>query len=79
MPNLVSLESPLRPVLIKKSFFHWSFDHTKAFEKIKQEFINLTEKTHFGVKRKTRIKTDASHNGLEASLEELHVNDWKTI
>ena len=78
-PNLPSLESPLRPLLKKKSSFQRNDDHTKAFEKIKQEIVNLTENTHFDVKRNTRVKTDASHNGLGASLEQLHGNDWKTM
>ena len=68
VPNLASLGSPLRLSLKKKSIFQWNDDHTKAFEKIKQEIVNLTESTHFDVKRNTRVKTDASHNGLGASL-----------
>ena len=79
VPNLASLGSPLRPLLNQKSIFQWNDDHTKAFEKIKQEIVNLTENTHFDVKQNTRVKTDASHNGLGASLEQLHGNDWKTI
>ena len=79
VPNLASLGSPLRPLLNKKSIFQWNDDNTKAFEKIKQEIVNLTENTHFDVKRNTRVKTDAFHNGLGASLEQLHGNDWKTI
>ena len=39
--TLASLGSPLRPLLNKKPIFLWSSDHTKAFEKIKQETINL--------------------------------------
>ena len=79
VPNLASLGSPLRPLLNKKSIFKWNDDHTKAFEKIKQEIVNLMENTHFDVKRKTRVKTDASHNGLGASFEQFHGSDWKTI
>ena len=79
VPNLASLGSPLRALLNKKSIFHWNDDHTKAFEKIKPEIVNLTENTHFDVKRNTRVKTESSHNGLGASLEQLHENDWKTI
>ena len=75
VPNLASLGSPLRPLLNKKTIFQWNDDHTKAFEKIKQEIINLTEKTHFDVKRNIRVKTDASHNGLGTSLEQLHGSD----
>ena len=77
VPNLASLGSPLRPLLNKKSIFLWN--DTKAFDKIKLEIVNLTENTHFDVKRSTRVKTDASHNGLGASLKQLHGNDWKTV
>ena len=59
--------------------FQWKSDHTKAFEKIKQEINNLAENTHFYEKRKIRVKTDASHKGLGASLEQLHRSDWRTI
>ena len=52
-PNLASLGSLLCPLLNKKSIFQWNNDHTKAFEKIKEEIVNLTENTHFDVKRKT--------------------------
>ena len=79
VPNLASLGSPLRPLLKMKSIFQGNDDHKKAFEKIKQEIVNLTEDTHFDVKRNTRVKTYASHNGLEASIEQLHGSDWKTI
>ena len=65
VPNLASLGRPLRPLLNTKSIFQWNDDHTKAFEKIKQEILNLTENTHFDLKRNTRVKTDASHNGLK--------------
>ena len=79
VPNLASLGSPSRPFLNKKSIFSRKEDHTKAFEKMKLEIVNITEITHFNVKRVTRVKTDASHNGRGASLEQLHRNDWKTI
>ena len=79
VPNLASLGSPLKPLLNKKSIFLWNEVHTKAFDKIKLETVNLTEKTHFDVKRSTRVKIDASHNGFGASLDQLHGNDWKTV
>ena len=53
--------------------------YKSVWEKIKQEIVNLTENTHFDVKRNTRVKTDASHNGLGAFLEQLYGTDWKTI
>ena len=55
-----------------KSIFLWNEDHSKAFDKIKSEIVNLTENTHFDVKKPTRVKTDDSHNGLGASLEQLY-------
>ena len=79
VPNLASLGSLLKSLLNKKSIFLWNEDHTKAFERIKLEIVSLTENTHFDVKLITRLKTDASHNGLGASLEQLHRNDWKTV
>ena len=79
VPNLASLGNPLRPLLNNKSIFQCNDDRTKASEKIKHEIVNLTENTHFDVKSNTRVKTDASHNGLGSSLEQLHGNDWKTI
>ena len=32
VPNLSTLSSLLRPLLVKKSFYHWDDSHTKAFE-----------------------------------------------
>ena len=79
VPNLASLGSPLCPLLNKKSIFQWNDDQTKAFEKLKQEIVKFRENTHFDVKRNTRVKTHASHNGLGAFLEQLHGGDCKTI
>ena len=79
VPNLTSLGSPLQSLLNKKSIFRWNDGHTQGFEKIKQETVNLTENTQFDVNRNTRVKTDASHNGLGASPEQLHGSYWKTI
>ena len=38
-----------------------------VFEKLKSETVTLTENTHFDVKLKSRVKSDASHNGLGAT------------
>ena len=79
VPNLASLGSHLGPILIKKSIFTWSDDYNIAFEKIKSETVSLTEKTHINVKLKTRVKSDGSHNGLGATLEQPGVKDWRSI
>ena len=67
LPNRASFGSPLRPLFNKKSIFTWSDDHTIAFEKIKSENVKITKKTD--VKLNTRVKSDASHNGLGAMLD----------
>ena len=60
VPNLLTLSSPLRPLLIKKLVYKWDNDHSIAFEKLKAEIVNNTENSHFDIKEKTRLKTDAS-------------------
>ena len=57
----------------------WNEDHTKAFERIKLQLVSLTKNTHFDFKRNTRVKTDASHNGIGASPKQFHGTDWKTV
>ena len=79
VPNLSTLSSPLRPLLNKKSVYKWDINHSIAFEKLKAENVNITENSHFDIKEKTRLKTDASHNRLGATLEQLQDDQWKTI
>ena len=70
VPNLSTLSSPLRPLLVKESVYQWNDDHTKAFEEIKKQIVNITENNRFDIKRMSRLKTDASHSGLGAILEQ---------
>ena len=79
VPNLSTLSSPLRPLLNEKSVYKWDNDHSIAFENLKAEIVNITENSHFDIKEKTRLKTDPSHNGLGATLEQLQGDQWKTI
>ena len=66
-PNLSILSSPLRPLLVKKSVYQWNEDHTKAFEELKKQIVNITENNHFDIKRTSRLKIDVSHSGLGAT------------
>ena len=79
VPNLSSLSSPLRPLLVKKSVYRWNDEHTKAFEELKQQIVNITGNNHFDIKRMSRLKTDASHSGLGATLEQWDGENWVTI
>ena len=51
VPNLSSLSSPLRPLLVKKSVYQWNDKHTKAFEELKQQIVNIPENNQFYIKR----------------------------
>ena len=50
VPTLASLRRPFRSLLFKKTSLNWNEDHTKAFERIKQKFVSLTENSLFDVK-----------------------------
>ena len=67
VPNLSSLSSPLRPLLVKKLVYQWKDEHTKAFEELKQQIVNITENNHFDIKRMSRLETEASHSSLGAT------------
>ena len=69
VPNMSSLSYPLRPLLVKKSVYQWNDEHTKAFEELKQQIVNIRENNRFDIKRMSRLKTDTPHSGLGATLE----------
>ena len=51
----------------KKSIYQWNGDHTKAFEELKKQIVNIAENNHFDIKRMSKLKTDASRSGLGAT------------
>ena len=71
VPNLSTLSSPLGPLLNKKSVYKWDKNHSLAFEKLRRDIVNIRENSHFNIKEKTRLKTDASYSGLGLTLEQL--------
>ena len=79
VPKLSTLRSPLRPSLVKKSVYQWDESHTKAFEELKRQFVYITENNHFNIKKMSRLKTDDSHSGLGATLEQRDGENWLTI
>ena len=79
VPNLSTLSSPLCCLLNKKLVYKWDKNDSLAFEKLKREIVNITENRHFDIKEKTRLETDASYNGLGATLQQLQGEQWKTI
>ena len=73
--NLSTLSSPLRPLLLKNQSTNGT---TKAFEELKKQIVNITENNHFDIQRMSRLKTDASHSGLGATLEQWDRENWLT-
>ena len=53
--------------------------YQRHFEHIKTVIANATENTHFNPTLETRIKCDASCQGLGAALEQLDCEGWKTV
>ena len=83
IPNVASLTERLRPLLkeenqkkklknmklpVKK--FEWGDDHTVVFNAIKEAVANITKVHYYDANRETRVKCDASHDGLGATLEQ---------
>ena len=79
IPNLASLSTPFRELMQKNKPLKWFTVHTEAFEKIKKEICNTVTNHHFDVKLNTRVKCDASHLGLGASIEQDYRGNWKTV
>ena len=79
IPNLAKICHPLRPLLKKNEKFIWNENHQTHFEHIKTFIANATESTHFNPTLETRIKCDASRQGLGAALEQLDCEGWKTV
>ena len=84
IPNLATLSAPLRPLLTKQTNktpkkLEWEEIHTNAFNKIKQAIKTIVEQKHFDINCQSRIKCDASKEGLGACLEQRQNNIWQPI
>ena len=83
IPNLAALKALLRPLLTKPTNktpkkLEWEEKHTSAFNKIKQAIKTIVEQKHFEINSQTRVKCDASKEGLGACLEQRQ-NIWQPI
>ena len=50
--------------------FEWGDEHTVVFDAIKNAVANISKVNYYDANRDTRVKCDASHNGLGATLEQ---------
>ena len=93
IPNAASLTEKLRPLLkeenekkkmknvrlpVKK--FEWDDQHSVAFEDIKKAVANIALLNYYDPSKQTRVKCDASHSGLGATLDQWsNQNEWVPI
>ena len=83
IPNAASLTENLRPLLKKENQkkklknmklpvkkIEWRDEHTVVFDAIKTAVANITKVNFYDANRETRVKRDASHDGLGATLEQ---------
>ena len=83
IPNVASLTEKIRPLLkeenqkkklknmklpVKK--FEWGDEHAVVFNAIKEAVSSITKVHYYDETRETRVKCDASHDGLGATLEQ---------
>ena len=79
IPNFAKICHCLRPLLKKNKKFLLTENHKIYFEHIKTTIANATENIHFDPTLETRVKCDASCQGLGAELEQLDSEGWKTV
>ena len=60
--------------------FDWDNQHSVAFEEIKKAVVNIALLNYYDPSKETRIKCDASHSGLGATLDQWSdQNEWVPI
>ena len=50
--------------------FEWGDEHTVVFDAIKEAVANIAKVHYYDANRETRVKCDASHDGLGATLKQ---------
>ena len=82
LPNLATLSAPIRPLLsssASKKKLDLNDKHSAAFKNIKNAIQNIIELKHFTINNETRVKCDASKEGLGACLEQKENSNWQPI
>ena len=83
IPNLASLLDPIRPLPKNENIINnkikWSDEHTDALTSIKNQITKIRRRKHFYKEKPIRVKSDASHKGLGATLEKWDSNSWFPI
>ena len=70
IPSFSDISHPLRNLTKKDAKFHWSQEHQKSFDKIKEMLTSDTTMAYFDPAKETVLTTDASPVGLSAILSQ---------
>ena len=73
IPELASMNEPLRQLLRKDTQWNWDTPQEEAFQRIKEKLMSPEILTHYDPKKTCIIAADACQNGLGAVL--LQVDD----
>ena len=84
IPNLSKLSALLRPLLshkekTKNSKLEWNEGHTKSFHQMKKVIAEIIKNKHFDTNKPTRVRCDASKEGLGSCLEQRYNKEWHPI
>lgn len=79
IPNLATINEPLRRLLKKEADFVWGIEQQKAFEGLKQSLTAEVTLAYYNVKYQTRVIADAGPVGLGAVLTQLQGLEWRVV
>ena len=79
LPDLARKSNVFRSLLKNGAKFKWDLEHHCAFNEIKHDIANFTENAHYNPNLPTRVRCDASIEGLGAALEQQTSLGWKPI
>ena len=74
IPELASKLQPIRNLLKKKTTWGWTDSCQQAFEETKKAISDIRALKHYDAKAKTILTTDASHQGLGATLWQTEID-----
>lgn len=68
IPNLASMNAPLRDLLKRESNFRWEAEHQRSFDRLKKAIGAVHHLGYYDPMDRTLVVTDASGSGLGAVL-----------
>lgn len=79
IPDLATVNSPLRNLLKQDSPYEWKTEHQKSFDELKFRIGSVTHLGYFDPQDRTLLVTDASGVGLGAVLIQFKDNQPRVI